>query len=406
MSSSVLDCYCACFNFLNESKNRGLPFKCQKTVKDGELVSTLGRIAFNSSGIESQNACLTNQSCCVPGLGVDNNSLGMNSLAAVRSLRSLPFDSRAPSLNSSLFNWETEIRSTFSGITTRPIDNIFKFHKAIRKDLEFLDIESGKLSDCDEIFFRQFTGRFRLLWALYRAHSNAEDDIVFPALESKETLHNVSHSYTLDHKQEEELFEDISSALAELSQLHQNLKVKIGDGNLSESKSGSWSQADRLKRDNELTTKIQGMCKSIKVTLDHHIIREEVELWPLFDRYFSDEEQDKLVGRIIGTTGAEVLQSMLPWVTSALTQDEQNKMMNTWKHATKNTMFSEWLNEWWEGSPSASSVGPISESTHQATMSTPQGNNMCIFSNAQGFCLTTISSSILREWCTGICRQK
>jgi len=44
---------------------------------------------------------------------------------------------------------------------------------------------------------------------------------------------------------------------------------------------------------------------------------------------------------------------MLPWVTSALTQEEQNKMMDTWKHATKNTMFSEWLNEWWERNPAS-----------------------------------------------------
>ena len=37
----------------------------------------------------------------------------------------------------------------------------------------------------------------------------AEDDIVFPALESKEALHNVSHAYSLDHQQEEQLFKDI-----------------------------------------------------------------------------------------------------------------------------------------------------------------------------------------------------
>ena len=37
----------------------------------------------------------------------------------------------------------------------------------------------------------------------------AEDDIVFPALESKEALHNVSHAYSLDHQQEERLFKDI-----------------------------------------------------------------------------------------------------------------------------------------------------------------------------------------------------
>jgi zinc finger-like protein len=104
------------------------------------------------------------------------------------------------------------------------------------------------------------------------------------------------------------------------------------------------------------------MCKSIRVTLDQHVFREELELWPLFDRHFSVEEQDKIVGQIIGTTGAEVLQSMLPWVTSALTQEEQNRMMDTWKQATKNTMFSEWLNEWWEGTSAATPLKTASES--------------------------------------------
>lgn len=350
---------CACSSTLNESRTCGPAHKCKKTVKGGNLVSSLESISSDFSGKES----LTNQSCCVPGLGVSRNSLGMNSLAAAKSLRSLSFGPSAPSLKSSLFNWETEASSSINDLTVRPIDTIFKFHKAIRKDLEYLDVESGKLSDCDEDFLRQFSGRFRLLFGLYRAHSNAEDDIVFPALESKETLHNVSHSYTLDHKQEEELFEDISSALAELSQLHENLNAKNVAGNLSESFSVSSSHSNSSKKYNELATKIQGMCKSIKVTLDNHVMREEVELWPLFDIYFSVEEQDKLVGRIIGTTGAEVLQSMLPWVTSALTQEEQNKMMDMWKHATKNTMFSEWLNEWWKGTSDPSSHVLTSENS-------------------------------------------
>lgn len=99
--------------------------------------------------------------------------------------------------------------------------------------------------------------------------------------------------------------------------------------------------------------------------LDQHVFREELELWPLFDRRFSVEEQDKFVGSIIGTTGAEVLQSMLPWVTSALTQDAQNKQMDTWKQAAENTMFSEWLDEWWErtsvSSQTATSVESISQ---------------------------------------------
>lgn len=48
------------------------------------------------------------------------------------------------------------------------------------------------------------------MWGIYRAHSRSEDEIVFPALESKQALRNVSHAYTLDHQQEEQLFIDLN----------------------------------------------------------------------------------------------------------------------------------------------------------------------------------------------------
>ncbi|VAH63071.1 unnamed protein product [Triticum turgidum subsp. durum] len=307
--------------------------------------------------------------CCIPGLRVDTSNLGIGSLASAKSFLSLSYNSSAPSLYSSLFSWDTDTALSCSDGISRPIDTIFKFHKAIRKDLEYLDVESGKLIDGDESCLRQFIGRFRLLWGLYRAHSNAEDEIVFPALESREPLHNVSHSYTLDHKQEEQLFEDISNVLCELSQLHESLNQPHTEANEAEKHYlNSCNVIDSTRKYNELATKLQGMCKSIRVALSNHVHREELELWPLFDKHFSVEEQDKLVGRIIGTTGAEVLQSMLPWVTSALNQEEQNKMLDTWKQATKNTMFGEWLNEWWKGVPtpsdSSSEASPIPEDSH------------------------------------------
>ncbi|XP_010906998.2 zinc finger protein BRUTUS isoform X1 [Elaeis guineensis] len=328
-----------------------------RPVKRCNFLGTCGHANENghSEAVDDQKSLCSKNSCCVPGLGVDNSNLGISSLTAAKSLRSLSYNSSAPSLNSSLFNWETDIMSSNVENNVRPIDNIFKFHKAIRKDLEYLDVESGKLIDCDEGFLRQFSGRFRLLWGLYRAHSNAEDEIVFPALESRENLHNVSHSYTLDHKQEEKLFKDISEVLSELTQLLDGLGRTNAKADAAGNGSNSSVQGiDWIRSQNELATKLQGMCKSIRVSLDHHVFREELELWPLFDQHFSVEEQDKIVGRIIGTTGAEVLQSMLPWVTSALTQEEQNKMMDTWRQATKNTMFNEWLNEWWKDAPVSS----------------------------------------------------
>jgi len=344
---------CACLSALSDGHCSVLTESIGKKrlVKRNILESHKNGDVPETSETESiQKQCCSARSCCVPGLGVSSNNLGLSSLSTAKSLRSLSFSSSAPSLNSSLFIWETESSPCDVGSTQRPIDTIFKFHKAIRKDLEYLDVESGKLSDGDETILQQFNGRFRLLWGLYKAHSNAEDDIVFPALESKEALHNVSHSYMLDHKQEEQLFGDISCILSEFSVLHEALQLTHIAEDLSVCNFGT---SDDIKKYNELATKLQGMCKSIRVTLDQHLFREECELWPLFGRHFTVEEQDKIVGRIIGTTGAEVLQSMLPWVTSALTQDEQNKMMDTWKQATKNTMFNEWLSECWKESPAS-----------------------------------------------------
>ncbi|XP_022150600.1 zinc finger protein BRUTUS-like isoform X3 [Momordica charantia] len=334
----------------NQATEYPMPSNCGKAVWHGDLN---GCLPLKNPSKKLQFARMKH-SACVPGLGVDDNNLGMRSLAAAKSLRSMCFGSDAPSLNSSLFSMENDPISCESDSKSRPIDNIFKFHKAISKDLEYLDNESANLGDCDDSFFRQFCGRFHLLWGLYKAHSNAEDEIVFPELESKETLHNVSHSYILDHKQEEELFEGISTALSKLTNLRRDLNRKKKHNGQNWMKSHTSDINDTVRMNIELATKLQGMCRSIRVTLDQHIFREESELWPLFHTYFSVEEQDKIVGRIIGTTGAEVLQSMLPWVTSALTQEEQNKMMDTLKQTTRNTMFSDWLNEWWEGPPETS----------------------------------------------------
>jgi zinc finger protein-like protein len=304
--------------------------------------------------------------CWIPTLQVENSDLAVILSASPKSLHTLPYNYAAPSLSSSLFSSEADAEFSVSDNISRPIDTIFKFHKAILKDLEYLDVESGKLIDGNEPCLRQFIGRFRLLWGLYRAHSNAEDQIVFPALESKETLHNVSHSYTLDHKQEEELFRDISTVLSDLSQFHDDLNHPLdgadeaGTSHICSDKKNDWD-----RKHNELLTKLQGMCKSIRVTLSNHVHREELELWPLFDRHFSIEEQDKIVGHIIGTTGAEVLQSMLPWVTSALSLKEQTKMMDTWRQATKNTMFDEWLNEWWKGPTTSSNPSNKASSSEE-----------------------------------------
>lgn len=64
-----------------------------------------------------------------------------------------------------------------------------------------------------------------------------------------------------------------------------------------------------------LSCQVQRMCAALRASVEQHVKAEEQELWPLFAEHFSTSEQDHLVGLIIGRTGADVLQAMLPWVT-------------------------------------------------------------------------------------------
>ena len=61
------------------------------------------------------------------------------------------------------------------------------------------------------------------------------------------------------------------------------------------------------------------MCAAMRATLEQHVRAEEHELWPLFNEHFTVEEQQHIVGMIIGRSGAEVLQAMLPWITGMVT---------------------------------------------------------------------------------------
>ena len=267
--------------------------------------------------------------------------------------------------------------STGGSLHVKPIDTIFQFHKAIRRDLVYLDEESGKIAEYGEAFLRQFTGRFKMLWGLYHAHSNAEDEIVFPALEAKEALHNVSHLFAIEHKHEEHIFKDISAVLAELTMLF-GKPVKADVKNLLEEPLDYELRDDRKYKD-ELCAKLQSMCKSMHIIINDHMTREELELWPRFYDHFSLQEQDQIVGRIIGITGAEVLQAMIPWVTEALSLEEQGNLFDAWRHAARNTMFNKWLYTCFPSNPILSSrAGKLQSSTLKQDNMPEPGSIECL----------------------------
>ncbi|KAJ0049275.1 hypothetical protein Pint_15297 [Pistacia integerrima] len=218
-----------------------------------------------------------------------------------------------------------------------PIDLMFFFHKAIKKDLEYLVFGSAQLAE-NALLLMDFQRRFHLIQFLYQIHSDAEDEVAFPALEAKGKLQNISHSYSIDHRLEAEHFRKISHILNKMLELQ--VPVSITDSNI---------QDQRMLKYQRLCIRLNDKCKSMHKLLLEHVHREETELWPLFRDCFSIEEQEKIIKCLLGRISAEKLQDMIPWLTAALTPEEQHTVMSLWLNSTKNTMFEEWIREWWEG---------------------------------------------------------
>ncbi|CAH8358857.1 unnamed protein product [Eruca vesicaria subsp. sativa] len=203
----------------------------------------------------------------------------------------------------------------------KPIDLLFFFHKAMKTDLDYLVSGSVRLAS-DSSFLREFQQRFHLIKLFYQIHATAEDEIAFPALEAKGKLQNITHSFSIDHELDIKHFDKVSFILNEMSEL-----------NTSE----------------RLCLSLQECCRSMHKILLEHFQQEETELWGLFRDCFAIEEQEKIIGCMLGRISGEILQDMIPWLMDSLTSDEQHAAMSLWVQTTRNTMFVDWLKEWYNG---------------------------------------------------------
>ncbi|CAH8391101.1 unnamed protein product [Eruca vesicaria subsp. sativa] len=213
----------------------------------------------------------------------------------------------------------------------KPIDLLFMFHKAMKKNLDYLVSGSTRLAS-DSSFLGEFHKRFHLIKFLYQIHSDAEDEIAFPALEAKGKLQNISQSYSIDHELEVEHLNKVSFLLNKMA------VVSMLDSNVVDHRNVKYEK---------LCLSLQDVCKSIHKLLFEHIHREETELWSLFRNCFTIEEQEKIIASMLGRMSAEILQNMIPWLMESLIPDEQHAVMSLWRQATRKTMFSEWLKEWY-----------------------------------------------------------
>ncbi|MEW5316527.1 MAG: hypothetical protein WDW38_007895 [Sanguina aurantia] len=142
------------------------------------------------------------------------------------------------------------------------------FHDSIRLELDELAVRMRYLETAGEqqlhALLIELTDSYRFLEQVYKYHSSVEDEVVYPALDSK--VRNVTKAYSVEHQDEEILFEQLSQQLA---------------------KATGETGPDRQQTIRALTCKVE----EIHTTLRKHLAKEEEQLLPLLLAHFDFSEQ-------------------------------------------------------------------------------------------------------------------
>ena len=199
-----------------------------------------------------------------------------------------------------------------------PVYGIRFVHQAVHNGVKELDQEVSKLSDS---FLAETAKRllaeFKFLGRLIDLHSASEDEVLFPAIEEKEK--DSTLTFFKDHKTETLKFQSVCEKLEE--------SIKKGD-----------ASADELLDLKETVSQYADFICA-------HMEREESELWPRVDKYYSPPEQGVLMGKIGAFFNPEDMIQILPWVLATLDETSRKGYVQMIKIAFPAPVF-EKAKEW------------------------------------------------------------
>jgi hypothetical protein len=228
---------------------------------------------------------------------------------------------------------------------------------ALRKDVNELTdhVQLQKKNDCHFDLVadleRRVAGRFKVIWSVFRAHSSAEDEFIWPALQSK-TLGRIRGSpprqepgeavseeqvlqdspgsiendtgdelieqeaYEEDHADEERMFSEMDALLS-------NLREALVRQKRSDMESGE-----------TLAAAIGGIAQDIsertKLLSQHlmtHLDKEEQQCLPLVIKHLSKSEIHDLVGKIMGKRSADTIAQIMTMAVQNLDESDRMEMV-------------------------------------------------------------------------------
>jgi hypothetical protein len=258
------------------------------------------------------------------------------------------------------------------------------------------------------------TARFQVIWSVFRAHSAAEDEFIWPALRLKTegriqgcgspcyqscgeppqesgccdgTKENCNErkgnksdqeeeeegieqeEYEEDHADEERMFTMMDHLLTRLrkglaqqrrhyqrQQQQQQQLVKNQSNTTNESSPPSSNNKSTSYNHRDTVTNTMKEIGSLVKTLNQHLMvhleKEEKQCMPLVVKHLSKSEIHDLVGKIMGKRSSDMIAQILTMAVQNLNQADKEEMVKHMKQAMVGTFFDRWLvaSGWMDGS--------------------------------------------------------
>mmetsp|Transcript_22397 Transcript_22397/g.49762 ORF Transcript_22397/g.49762 Transcript_22397/m.49762 type:complete len:760 (+) Transcript_22397:292-2571(+) len=240
---------------------------------------------------------------------------------------------------------------------------IIHLHDCFRGALEKLESDVAEL--CREVsclvpsdrvtdLQGRVAGRFSVIWTVFKAHSSAEDEFIWPALKAKqvelpnsscncacessqqanedgeaqggrktsESLNIGQEEYEEDHADEEIMFTSIDNQLS----------------NLRDALSGAAKESA-----SDAAKQLLKSTKNLRHHLMKHLDKEEQHCMPLVAQYLTKDEIHSLVGHIMGKRSSDLMSQILTLAVQNLKESEREDMVRYMKEAMVGTFFERWL---------------------------------------------------------------
>jgi hypothetical protein len=245
------------------------------------------------------------------------------------------------------------------------------------------DSADNRISDLE----RRVAGRFTVIWTVFRAHSAAEDEFIWPALKAKQvsvegcgcdcasnvqgredgvaaavavaagqehpgdqqpprerslsvSVHRIEQEeYEEDHADEERMFNSIDVLLS-------NLREELSKRRNASAATSTTSDGGDTETTSSLRNLANLLLKATRNLMRHlmtHLDKEETHCMPLVAQYLTKPEINDLVGKIMGKRSSELMSQILTMAVQNLPEADRDDMVRYMKQAMVGTFFERWL---------------------------------------------------------------